>query len=191
MATVNQNGKITAKRAGTITITAKVNGEKYTCKVTVEAPKLSKSSLSLKEKGRYKLKVSGTKQKVKWSVGNKAIAAVNGSGVVTAKKAGSTRVIATVGGEKYICVVKVSRAELLHKTSFSLREGGTYKLKATVSPSNAAKKTVKWSSSRKSAATVDAKGNVKAVGPGTAVITAKAGTKSAKCTVTVKETKGR
>lgn len=87
--------------------------------------------------------------------------------------------------------MKVSRAELLHKTSFSLREGGTYKLKATVSPSNAAKKTVKWSSSRKSVATVDAKRNVKAVGPGTAVITAKAGTKSAKCTVTVKETKGR
>ena len=45
------------------------------------------------------------------------------------------------------------------------------------------KSKVTWSSSKKSVATVDAKGNVKAVGPGTAVITAKAGTKSAKCTV--------
>ena len=135
-------------------------------------------------KGQSKtLKISGTKSKVTWSSSKKSVAAVNQNGKITAKRAGTITITAKVNGEKYICVVKVSRAELLHKTSFSLREGGTYKLKATVSPSNAAKKTVKWSSSRKSVATVDAKGNVKAVGPGTAVITAKAGTKSAKCTV--------
>ena len=191
VATVSSKGKVTAKRAGTATITAKVGKKKYTCKVTVEAPKLNKTSLSLKVKKTYKLKVSGTKQKVKWSVGNKSIATVNSSGVVTAKKAGSTRVIATVGGKKYTCVVKVSKGTVavtkvkLNKSSLTLDEGKTYRLKATVSPSNATNKTVKWTSSKKSVATVDSKGNVKAVAPGKATITAKSGSKSAKCTVTV------
>lgn len=191
VATVNSKGKVTAKRAGTATITAKVGKKKYTCKVTVEAPKLNKTSLSLKVKKTYKLKISGTKQKVKWSVGNKSVATVNSSGIVTAKKTGSTRVIATVGGKKYTCVVKVSKGTVavtkvkLNKSSLNLDEGKTYRLKASVSPSNATNKTVKWTSSKKSVATVDSKGNVKAVAPGKATITAKSGSKSAKCTVTV------
>lgn len=36
VATVNSSGKVTAKKAGTATITAKVNNKKYTCKVTVK-----------------------------------------------------------------------------------------------------------------------------------------------------------
>lgn len=38
VATVNSKGKVTAKKAGTATITAKVKGKKYTCKVTVKNP---------------------------------------------------------------------------------------------------------------------------------------------------------
>lgn len=36
VATVTSNGKVTAKEVGTATITAKSNGKKYTCKVTVK-----------------------------------------------------------------------------------------------------------------------------------------------------------
>ena len=36
VATVTSKGKVTAKKAGTATITAKVGGKKYTCKVTVK-----------------------------------------------------------------------------------------------------------------------------------------------------------
>lgn len=39
VATVNKKGKVTAKKAGTATITAKVGGKKYKCKVTVKANK--------------------------------------------------------------------------------------------------------------------------------------------------------
>lgn len=39
VATVSKSGKVTAKAAGTATITAKSNGKKYTCKVTVTAKK--------------------------------------------------------------------------------------------------------------------------------------------------------
>lgn len=38
VATVSKSGKVTAKVAGTATITAKVDNKKYTCKVTVKAP---------------------------------------------------------------------------------------------------------------------------------------------------------
>ncbi|MBR6165015.1 MAG: Ig domain-containing protein [Clostridia bacterium] len=39
VATVDKNGKVKGKKAGTATITAKVSGKKYTCKVTVKAAK--------------------------------------------------------------------------------------------------------------------------------------------------------
>ena len=36
VATVNKNGKVTAKKAGKVTITVKANGKKATCKITVK-----------------------------------------------------------------------------------------------------------------------------------------------------------
>ena len=57
---------------------------------------------------------------------------------------------------------------------------------ATVSPSNASDKTVIWSSSNEQVAKVDASGKVTTVALGEAVITAKAGEKTAACKVTVK-----
>ncbi len=41
IATVNSNGIVTAKKRGTCTITGKVNGKKYTCKITVKDAKSS------------------------------------------------------------------------------------------------------------------------------------------------------
>ena len=49
IATVNQKGKITAKKAGKAVITAKIGKKKYTCKVTVKkAPKVSSKASSKK-----------------------------------------------------------------------------------------------------------------------------------------------
>jgi uncharacterized protein YjdB len=73
----------------------------------------------------------------------------------------------------------------LDKTTLSLKEGESATLTATVSPSNATNKTVSWSTSDASVATVDAGGKVTAVKAGTATVTAKAGDKSATCAVTV------
>ena len=75
----------------------------------------------------------------------------------------------------------------LSSTTLSLMEGDTAILTATVSPYNATDKNVSWSSDNKAVATVDNGGNVTAVGAGTAKITAKAGDKSAVCTVTVEK----
>ena len=75
----------------------------------------------------------------------------------------------------------------LSKSSLSLKVGEKSTLTVTINPSNATNKNVTWSSSNKSVATVDSNGKVVAVGPGTAVITAKVGNKTVTCTVTVTE----
>ncbi len=75
----------------------------------------------------------------------------------------------------------------LSKTTLSLEIGETYTLSATVAPSNAAEKSVSWTSSNSTVASVDASGKVTAVGEGEAVISAIAsdGVTKATCTVTV------
>lgn len=76
----------------------------------------------------------------------------------------------------------------LNKSSLSLAAGSSEQLTATVSPSNATNKNVAWSSSETSVATVDQDGTVRAVGAGTATITASStdgSNKNAYCTVTV------
>lgn len=108
VASVNGNGKVTAKRAGTASITAKVNGKVYRCKVTVKNPSLNKTKLSLKEGRSYSLKLNGTSVK-SFKSSNPRVASVNRSGKVTAKKAGNATIICTAKNRKtYRCRVTVS-----------------------------------------------------------------------------------
>jgi uncharacterized protein (TIGR02145 family) len=73
----------------------------------------------------------------------------------------------------------------LNKTSLTLQPDNTVTLIATVLPSNAMDKTVTWTSSNTSVATVDNSGVVTALSDGAADITAQAGSKTATCTVNV------
>ena len=72
----------------------------------------------------------------------------------------------------------------LNKTKLTLTAGKTYKLKLKNN-----KKKVKWTSSKKSVATVTSKGKVTAKKAGTATITAKVAKKKYKCKLTVKAKK--
>lgn len=83
--------------------------------------------------------------------------------------------------ELIVPVVTVS----LSSTSLKLYDGDTDQLTATVKPKDATDKTVVWSSDMPSVATVDQTGLVTGVSAGTATISASAGGKVAKCTVTV------
>ena len=74
----------------------------------------------------------------------------------------------------------------LDKETLALTVGGTETLTATVAPENATNKTVTWTSSDETVATV-ANGVVTAVKAGEAIITAKAGEIEATCAVTVSE----
>lgn len=72
----------------------------------------------------------------------------------------------------------------LNKAALSLAAGGSEQLNATVEPADTTD-TVKWSSNKPEIAKVDSTGKVTAVAAGEAVITAKAGDKTATCTVKV------
>ena len=75
----------------------------------------------------------------------------------------------------------------LDKTALTLTKGQSETLTATVAPENATDKTLSWTSSDTAVASVDQSGKVSALKSGTATITAKAGSQSASCTVTVLE----
>ena len=134
---------------------------------------------------------NATDKSVKWSSSNNAVATVSASGLVTAVAPGSATITAeTVNGLKATCVVTVNAIPptsiTVSPTSATLDVGATRQLTATVLPSNATDKSVKWSSSNNAIATVSASGLVTAVAPGSATITAETvnGLK-ATCAVTV------
>lgn len=98
VAIVDSKGKVTGKKAGTTTITAKANGKTASCKVTVKKPtiKLNKSKATIYTSGTLELKatVKGSNSKVAWTSSNEKIAKVSSKGKVTAKKTGTVKIVA-------------------------------------------------------------------------------------------------
>lgn len=89
------------------------------------------------------------------------------------------------GSEEDVAVTGVQ----LNKRTLTLAPTETETLVATISPEDAANKSLRWSSSDSDVATVDANGKVTAAAEGTAVITVSTvdGGYTAQCTVTVSE----
>ena len=90
------------------------------------------------------------------------------------------------GNKSYATAVPVLGVAL-DKTSMNLTAGSTGTLTATINPSDAANKSLTWTSDNTAVATVNENGKVTAVAEGTAKITVKTvdGEKTAVCTVTV------
>lgn len=61
VATVNSKGKVTAKKKGTATITAKVGGKKLKCKITVKNPVKKNKNITVKQAIEKVKKVFGKK----------------------------------------------------------------------------------------------------------------------------------
>ena len=126
VATVDSNGKVTAKKAGTAVITAtSSNGKSASCTVTVKQKEiaitgisLNKSTTSLTEGESETLTATITPSNatgdktVKWSSSNGAVAAVDSNGKVTAKKAGTAVITATSSNGKTAgCTVTVKQKD--------------------------------------------------------------------------------
>jgi uncharacterized protein YjdB/DNA/RNA endonuclease G (NUC1) len=199
VARVDQDGQVLAHAGGTAVITAKAGEKSASCTVTVTVPvesvSLDRESITLLENESATLTATvspddATDAAVAWSSSNTAVATVEG-GKVTAIKEGTATITAKAGDKTASCEVTVKKKVIpvesisLDKTSLSLLSGDNETLTATVKPDDATDKSVSWSSSNPAVAAVDQKGQVRAESGGTAIITARAGDKTATCTVTV------
>ena len=211
IATVDQNGTVTARRGGqaTITVTTADGSKTATCTVRVkiqigepvQSVGLNKTELALEvgKTGTLEAKVEpsdATNKNVTWSSSNPEFATV-ANGTVTAVSAGEATITVTTadGGKTATCKVTVKPQNVLVTaisvpSTATLYVGNTATLTATVTPTNATNQKVTWSSNNESVATVGTDGTVTAVSAGTATITATAqdgSNVSGSCVVTVQQ----
>lgn len=204
VATVDENGTVTAVKGGTTTITATVNGISATCDIKVlihtTAITLGSSDLQL-AKGQvsdpiavtYNPENTDDSKDLTWTSSNADVATVDENGVVTAAGGGTATIRATLNANEDIyaeCAVTVSVplesiTLTADKETDSLEVGDTVNLIVGYNPEDTTvAKDVVWTSSDDAVATVD-NGTVTAVGGGTATITAAVNGISATCDVRV------
>lgn len=196
VATVDGDGKVTGRSAGTATITAiSDRGDRAACKVTVtkesaggeaKKPALDQSSLSLALKyddlhPTKQLKLINNDHSFiyvyQWLSSNPEVATVDGNGLVTAQGTGSATITALASnGQAVRCTVTVTsdigrvtlnKNDLLFKTV-----GSKETLTASVALESGGSVPITWVSSNPGVATVDPNGVVTAVADGEAKITA-------------------
>ncbi|MBD5489501.1 MAG: family 16 glycosylhydrolase [Lachnospiraceae bacterium] len=208
VATVDQNGYVTPLRKGSAIISSGIGFPRKTCVVTVVDPsvKLNKSAVTIYRSDKENTpgnsimltaKVNGATKKatdVVWSSSDTSVAKVvpdtKGRGVVTSVdgengKAGEAVITARVNGRTASCKVTVLESTIslnVNEMQLSTKgAGSSIKLVPTVVGS---KKTVKWTSSDKTVATVSG-GKVTGKKEGTATVTANANGVETICNVTV------
>lgn len=183
VATVDNNGKITAVGTGTATITANTdNGLKAKCKVTVkklaDSIKLDKTSITLGVGEQYDFSSSipnGTAAYFRsYYSDNTAIATVQKSGgLMTAKTAGTTTIRCKLSsGREATCKVTVKSAPssvTLNYTTSTLKVGQSEAIKVTYN-NNAYSFKNKWTSSNTYVATVNSDGKIYAKSLGSTTI---------------------
>lgn len=210
VASVSTKGKITAKKKGKTTITAKTaNGKKASCKVTVKIPaataiRLNRTNItmSIRDKKKhqltYQLVPAQAKDKVVFSSSDESIAQVDGKGLISAMWKEGTAVITarTESGKTASCkvTVKAVKAEVLELDEKELRLNRKERkyLSYRFMPEYSQEEEVFWSSSNPQVASVDGGqvATVTANEAGTAVITARSAsglTASCKVTVSIPE----
>jgi uncharacterized protein YjdB len=161
--------------------------------ISLKSIQLSKSKMNLYVgenhtlSVRYKPSDATVTEKTIWKSSNKKIAMVSKNGKITAKRAGTVYITATVGNKTTKCKVTVKEPYIkLNKAAITLKAvGSEYTLKTKVS-TNLKTSTIKWKSSNKKVVQVSDKGELLATGKGTATITAYIGKVKAKCKITVK-----
>lgn len=208
VASVDNEGNVTARKAGTATVTVKV-AENVTavCKVTVISRvtgiSLSETTVELKPGETHQLTATVLPQnasnaEVTWYSDKESVATVSQSGLVTGVGPGETTVhaVTTDGGKMASCLVKVGtpvKGITLSVSSKTLYVGDpSLDISATLTPANATDKSLEWSSSDPEVASI-APGAalhavIKPLKPGKTTITAttKDGGFTASCEVTVK-----
>lgn len=187
VASVNTYGTVTAKKAGTAKITAKISKAEASCLITVTKTKVTMNTASASIEHGETLKLSAKSSngsEISWKSSKKSVAVIDENGTVTGLKPGETIITAKADDTAATCKVKVkSPVVKLNKTSVKLYRNHTVKLTASVSSRIAPV----WKTNKKSVAAVDETGTVTGVKNGTATITATVDGVSKTCTVTVQK----
>jgi uncharacterized protein YjdB len=113
VAKVDKNGKVTAIKKGTATITVKNNKVSKTFKVTVKNPKIGNDLVVLSlQKGNKTttLKIIGQIGKATFTSSNNKVATVNSSGKITAKKVGKAIITVKTNGVNLKCYMQVVKS---------------------------------------------------------------------------------
>lgn len=212
IAAVDNEGLVTAVSEGEATITVSDGGDiSAECTVTVtpageeptpdpepvpvESVTLNETDIELTRGDTFTLEASvlpenADYENIEWSSSDTGIATVDQDGTVTAVAVGEATIKAEAGGKSAECHVTVTgipaESVTLDIHEISLNAGETCVLTATVMPDDADDKSVTWTSSNESVATVT-DGTVTAIAAGTAEITASCSGLSDVCTVTVIE----
>ena len=202
VATVDDDGVITAKGKGTATITAGYKSEEVKIEVKVdttgsdllEASK-SKISMSKGDKETIKLTYDGSSlsgSKASWSTSKSSVATVSNSGAVTAKAKGTATITAKYKGEEVEIEINVdskgSSSDSLEaeETSLTLRKGDAETIGLLYNNKSLAGIKADWSTTKSSVATVNSSGRVTGKAKGTATITAEYKGEKVRIKVTVK-----
>ena len=191
VATVDGNGVVTPVKNGTCNITATTadgTNIKGNCNITVDIKPqvvgLDKTSYTFNDTKNMQLKATilpnqASNTKLNWTSDNKSVATVDGNGVVTPVKNGTCNITATTADGTNIkgnCNITVDfkvTSISFSTTSYTITSvNQTPSFRATISPSNAANKSVKWTSSDENVAKVSTIGVIKPVKNGTCKIIA-------------------
>ncbi len=210
IATIDANGKVTSVTPGTATITAYSADGRTTATCVVSSNQLTESiTLNKTAVEMYVgdepvrltatiLPETTTDKSVIWTSSKTSVAIVDDEGSITAVANGTATITATAkdgSGNTASCAVTVKthvESVSLNKTEITMYNGKTASLTATVLPSNASNKSLTWTSSDDSIATISGSGSsvyVKGISLGKATITATSvdGEITASCNVTVKQ----
>ncbi|MCF0074923.1 Ig-like domain-containing protein [Dyadobacter sp. CY261] len=188
---VDGSGLVRGMSPGTATITATTNEGQKTASSTVTAANIAVSGVTIAPTASVGVNnsitlvasvqpVNATNKALTWSTSDAGIVSVSQSGVLTGVAPGTATVTVTSqdGAKTASSVITASNVLLtsitLNKPAVTVGVGDTTTIKAAIAPLNASNKTVVWSSSNPSVATVNATGIVTAVAVGTATVTATA-----------------
>lgn len=205
VATVNQDGKITAITKGSAIISAEsTDGSNISASCNVNVVKLvsgivlSETEMSLNEGSTAQLTAivssDANNPTLVWVSSDENIATVSQDGKITAVSKGTAIITAkTTDGSNIsasctVDVIKLVNSIILSETEMTLNEGETATITATVMPELANNKSISWSSSNPAIASVDEYGVIAAQLQGTTIISAKStdgSDVSASCNVTV------
>lgn len=202
VATVSNDGIVTALKDGTVTITATVGDKTDTYVVVVQEIKLTaidiQDTLTIHKGETSSLNVTYTPTNttddttVTWSSSDEMVASVDANGTITAKSVGGAIITARIGNLSAQCVVTVDaplKEIIPNSTKLELIKKQTSVITYSFNPGDTTDdKTVTFTSSDTSVVVVDENGTLTAKKAGTATITLKgANNISAVVEVTVKE----